>query len=349
NTTYTLSFYEYDWVSHLFGPSITTNATTLAGPPNWTPAQLGANLTLWLDASSTNSIVLNGNQVRQWIDLSGKGNTVTNANGLTQPLYQTSGLNDRPTVNFTTVGMGLWSAGNVGVSGSAPRALAAVMNCGMIGTGTPAGNEGFGFDVIPGANAWVPYFSGSGDIAENNPSWSTNNNVLFGQYYNSTCSGYANGSFLGSNGVAPNTLPGPIQLGSRSDGQARVGKLSEVVYVSTGLAAPQQHQLEGYFAWKWGLQTNLPSDHAYIHNAPVLVPGPALQATWVPGSGVQLGFNTVPGYQFILQFTTNLARPIIWVPVVTNTASKWTGNWTSTFTNDLRQPSRFYRAVLNLQ
>jgi hypothetical protein len=113
--------------------------------------------------------------------------------------------------------------------------------------------------------------------------------------------------------------------------------------------APQQHQLEGYLAWKWGLQTNLPSTHPYFHNAPVLVPSPVIQASWVPGSGVQLIFNTVPSYQFILQSTTNLSRPVIWTPVVTNTASRWTGNWIYTITNNQGQPSCFYRAVLDLQ
>ena len=105
-------------------------------PIPWTPSQLGTNLSLWLDASSSSSVAVNGATVSQWGDLSGQGNNVSNSNSSTQPVYQPSGLNGLPTVNFTTSGMGLVGAGNFGVSGSAPRALAAVMDTGLIATGT---------------------------------------------------------------------------------------------------------------------------------------------------------------------------------------------------------------------
>jgi len=257
-----------------------------APPPLWSPTQLGTNLTLWLDASNPNSILLNGNTVRQWNDLSGNGNNVANANTSTQPVYQANGLNNLPTINFFSDGLGLFGSGNFGVSGSSLRALAAVMNGGMIGTGTPAPtSEAFGFDVTPAPNIdiYVPYFYGSGDIVRDNPGFAPNTNIYFGQYYDGMCSGYVNGGIYGSNGVAPNTVPGPIQLGTRSDGQSRAGKLSEIIYVNTGLSILRQQELEGYLAWKWGLETNLPANHPYRYAAPtapsVTITSPVVGAT----------------------------------------------------------------------
>jgi hypothetical protein len=165
------------------------------------------------------------------------------------------------------------------------------MNCGMIGTGTPADvSEGFGFDATADGYFWCPYVYGVGDIYTIAPPFSSNNDILFGQYYNGVCSGYVNGSLYGSNGFAPNTVPGPIQLGTRTDGQTRIGKLSEIVYVNRGLALSQQQQLEGYLAWKWGLQTNLPSNHPYRNTAPT-VPLPTISLSMPNGHSIVLSWN----------------------------------------------------------
>jgi hypothetical protein len=35
--------------------------------------------------------------------------------------------------------------------------------------------------------------------------------------------------------------------------------VSEVVYTNTALPAADRERLEGYLAWKWGLEANLPA------------------------------------------------------------------------------------------
>jgi hypothetical protein len=40
-----------------------------------------------------------------------------------------------------------------------------------------------------------------------------------------------------------------------------------IVYTSP-LTTSQRQQVEGYLAWKWGLQTNLPSTHPYAKVRP---------------------------------------------------------------------------------
>jgi hypothetical protein len=42
------------------------------------------------------------------------------------------------------------------------------------------------------------------------------------------------------------------------------GNIAEVIVYTTSLTTTQRQQVEGYLAWKWGLQANLPaSTHPY--------------------------------------------------------------------------------------
>jgi len=50
-------------------------------------------------------------------------------------------------------------------------------------------------------------------------------------------------------------------------GQGWVGDIAEILIFSTALATSPRQQIEGYLAWKWGLQGNLPAGHPY-KNAP---------------------------------------------------------------------------------
>jgi hypothetical protein len=46
-------------------------------------------------------------------------------------------------------------------------------------------------------------------------------------------------------------------------GTACVANVYEVIVFNTILTSSQRQQVEGYLAWKWGLQGNLPETHAY--------------------------------------------------------------------------------------
>ena len=46
------------------------------------------------------------------------------------------------------------------------------------------------------------------------------------------------------------------------------GTIHEMFVFNTTLTTPQRQQVEGYLAWKWGLQSSLPSTHAYAKFAP---------------------------------------------------------------------------------
>ena len=46
------------------------------------------------------------------------------------------------------------------------------------------------------------------------------------------------------------------------------GTIHEMFVFNTTLTTPQRQQVEGYLAWKWGLQSSLPSTHAYAKFSP---------------------------------------------------------------------------------
>jgi 6-phosphogluconolactonase (cycloisomerase 2 family) len=69
-------------------------ATQIFG--EWTPAQLGADLALWLDADDASTITLNSSDVSQWDDKSGNGYDLLQSTAADQPAYVTGGLNGKP-------------------------------------------------------------------------------------------------------------------------------------------------------------------------------------------------------------------------------------------------------------
>ena len=61
-----------------------------------------------------------------------------------------------------------------------------------------------------------------------------------------------------------------LRLGSRiyfNGGNLLQGSIAEVAFFNHPLETTDRQRVEGYLAWKWGLQANLPVGHPY-KNAP---------------------------------------------------------------------------------
>jgi hypothetical protein len=102
------------------------------------------------------------------------------------------------------------------------------------------------------------FLSGSGsDSAWDLFSHTRTQNSAFTFNYNGTS------SYTGASSV--NTpLPG---LTINTQGEASDCDIAEVILYNSVLTTLQVQQIEGYLAWKWGLQANLPAGHPY-KNAP---------------------------------------------------------------------------------
>jgi hypothetical protein len=86
--------------------------------------------------------------------------------------------------------------------------------------------------------------------------------------YSATLSGgfnsYVNGSELGSYALATSSASRHYFGSGDNDGEYLSCDYAEILIYSTVLTTAQRQQIEGYLAWKWGLQQNLPtSTHPY--------------------------------------------------------------------------------------
>ena len=68
----------------------------------------------------------------------------------------------------------------------------------------------------------------------------------------------------------PQNLPTTSQIigATTGGGEAINGNLYEVLVYSKQLTPAERQGVEGYLAWKWGIQATLPSNHPYRNSAP---------------------------------------------------------------------------------
>jgi hypothetical protein len=82
--------------------------------------------------------------------------------------------------------------------------------------------------------------------------------------------GYYNGTQAYSQGDT--ATAGPTywdNVGAASQGNNHLtANIYELIFFSVALTNSQRQQVEGHLAWKWGLQSSLPSTHAYAKFAP---------------------------------------------------------------------------------
>lgn len=83
------------------------------------------------------------------------------------------------------------------------------------------------------------------------------------------------GSLVGNNernqGVTTNAPTFTLQIGaSGNNGLVFSGDYCELIIFNSLLSTQNEQLVEGYLAWKWGLQSSLPNDHPYKNAAPTI-------------------------------------------------------------------------------
>jgi hypothetical protein len=242
--------------------------------PDILPTQI-SGCVLWLDAADSATFTLSGSDVTQWRDKSGLGNhgapigtvtrttaafggrasvafngsTIRGSVSITGPtltvlaVYQPNALvteRDQRVVSFASPGEGDWSGiartTGINIQGGGPSKLTTYRNLTMIAESRAshvAGVPVVGCSQYTGT-AGAVFLDG----VEGNALAATSGNFAISTY------GLANQA-----SGSPETLNGNI---------------AEVVVYTTSLTTTQRQQIEGYLAWKWGLQATLPtSTHPY--------------------------------------------------------------------------------------
>jgi hypothetical protein len=241
----------------------------LSTPPVSTPCPATiSGLTFWVKADAITGLS-DGNSLATWTDQSGNGYNAT-ASGTAEPTYKVNILNGLPVVRF---------------NGSSNRMQTAAFNLNqpfslfVIGMQLAGRNvdtfisdlSGTGFNLTPQYagtynSIWL-YVPGGGLYFQ--PVTLTTYNIAGGEVngtsslldWNGNVGGQLQGT-LGSSGSSG------VSIGGNSAGDYLGGDIAEAIVYSQALSTTNRQIIEGYLAWKWGLETSLPSGHPYYSTPP---------------------------------------------------------------------------------
>ena len=234
---------------------------------------------LWLDGADpagTGILPANGATVSTWVDKSVNGYNATAAPSRTAGTYSTSFR----AVNFPTSTTGYitnYSAAptnetmfvvfnNPSASYDNNILIGGVQGARSLGAGY-SGNGGNTVGVVGNLNtqvAWLARTDGG--------SYTLGTTALVtSQFTTSTNTISLNGGTAASGGAPGFTAGRVTYLGVDATNGSfyYVGYAMEIIFYNSLLNTTERQQVEGYLAWKWGLQANLPPTHPYKNAAPV--------------------------------------------------------------------------------
>jgi len=241
----------------------------------WTPVQLGASLALWLDANDTSTITLNGSMVSQWADKSGNGRNVSQATATSQPAYDTVAFNSKPALVFDGVNDWIRRAGQVFDPSNSNLFLAIEYRNAVKTLQSVVASDVSGSSPYLYLQADSGALKGYGGNYVSAGTYSLNQREItqISRLATGNIELYRSGTLTGSGAAGIATVNDGFTfglLGSGSFGTFAAMAIAETVVVSGVLSTDNRQKLEGYLAWKWGLQANLPVGHPYKNTPPTV-------------------------------------------------------------------------------
>ena len=246
------------------------------------PNHLGVALTVWFDAADSRTITESGGLVSAWGDKSGNGNHAVQSSGALQPTLvgnavDFDGSNILQVTNDPFNGLqdfGVIAVYHVDVTSNWSNALASMNGDPSYGwqmrqKGANINDRAFSRDGVPN----VDFFNTISDATTD----------FIGAYYRDS----SNVSYIRHDGNADgsNSDGGPIPYTGLSNRSAIGGRYNTndwvniagqldgaikeiIVFENTSLEKVQK--VEGYIAWKWGLEASLPVGHPYKTSPPTV-------------------------------------------------------------------------------
>jgi hypothetical protein len=229
----------------------------------WSPADLGANLLAWYDASDSGSLTLSGADVTQWDDLSGNGYHLTQSGSESLPDYSATAINSKPGVIFNADR--LENSSFDGFTNAISVFVVGTMDSGTPTFGRMVTYRADGDSADTGANSCIFLLrnSGSNEIHsyrnfafKSNKAISLSTAYSMGSIYdNSDNTVYvdnAAGTPVSSSGSFG--TPGKLLVGGSFDaGELWVGIVQEIIIADKALNSTERSDLQSYVAAKWSL------------------------------------------------------------------------------------------------
>ena len=276
---------------------------------------------LWFDGNDpagTGVAPANGASVSAWVN---KGTTaVTMAYGTSQPTFSSNFQNGFGSVAFNgNYFSGACSFNLAAKSGflvcsqsnSATDSPQGFLSFYGSGADTVGSTNGYGYQATQGgygsfgwlynifqsgvgaASPSTGYYINTGTAGANTP-LAIYGNVMSNLYEQAFVNGTNNSNFTSTTtpGTSTTLMLGARWIGGSLHGSL-YGNICEVIVYNVGLSVAQRQTVEGYLAWKWGLQASLPSTHPFyatmplphsFNKVPPTVRQPALYYDVAPGN-----------------------------------------------------------------
>lgn len=268
------------WDGH-YHLSAEAGTLALTGTAVSTFDPLLVNPSLWVDADDSGTITLVSSAVSAWADKSGNGNNLTMDTTTARPTVSSAALNGKDVILFDGVNDYLDRPGGTlaDILSGTQFSCLVVVNAATINTdsGFTYNNDAVWSDSAGYASAFfrssglagVHVFNGTYRTATT--SYTANNWVIMGvELSSSTLRLRLNGGTEATAASASiSILDGRFQVGRNNmAGTFLDGSIAEMIASQTAFNAAQRQQVEGYLAHKWGLESNLPSEHPYKTTPP---------------------------------------------------------------------------------
>ena len=265
------------------GTSAPRTVTVVKDVVQWTPADLGPALALWLDADDVSTITLVDGAVSAWRDKSGNGRHVAQADAARRPVPVGWGDGSREAIAFDGTddflqGVGSMTTGTYAGHFNVIWAASRVGNGGVILTERSS--------TLVGVSSWTA--EGAYYISSDGANHSSNHQISAGVF---GALGAAGGvvshlHFPGSrdvlylNGAQQTVLTASASNITGGTSYFRIGRrepphsynwngtILEIIVLLEFLGSDDRQRLEGYLAHKWGLAGSLPAGHPWKAGPP---------------------------------------------------------------------------------
>jgi hypothetical protein len=254
----------------------------------WTPAEITTSL--WLDASdastlydatSGGSLVASDGTVARWEDKSGNDRHYTQATAGSRPTRKTSIQNGNDVIRFSNHFL-FRSGGFVTLNSVAVFVVSKTDDDTVTTFQFAMRNSGVGTSKrLYFAGTSTETLTAIGD---------TTTTVAFTKTLNWHMRSFRHGSnsheaWLNGTAGTPQTqtstaVPERTSVGGLIAGVSdtivnpHIGDIAEIIICPTAIVDADRQKVEGYLAWKWGLEGDLPAGHPYENAAPT-IPSPS--------------------------------------------------------------------------
>jgi len=243
------------------------DGSLFGGPNLWNPSEITTEA--WYDASALDTITESSGAVSQWDDLSGNGNHLAQGSVSLKPTTGTATIGGLNAIDFYA---------NALANASLPNSIGTYTMSIFMVAEVDSLNNAYMFN-LKGTEESYNIVNSTSRMGINYPALytgSTDAHVL--SYVLPSARNrqdvWRNGTLAGTSTDIRGTMTSVTELyvGARASNGAYAydGRIGELIFIESGLSESDRQKLEGYLAWKWGLEANLPSGHPYKDTAPTV-------------------------------------------------------------------------------